>query len=71
MFWVNAPFFSKQFIDCPLQDSGWPLGFAIKSCAFLRDRMLADPSFLFKIGTEVCYAFSYSSLLLLLKVLMK
>ncbi|XXG85519.1 hypothetical protein AAC387_Pa11g0581 [Persea americana] len=36
-----------------LQDSGWPLGFAIKSCAFLRDRMLADPSFLFKIGTEV------------------
>lgn len=25
-----------------LQDSGWRLGFAIKSCAFLRDRMLAE-----------------------------
>lgn len=42
MFWVNAPLFSKQFIDCALQDSGWRLGFAIKSCAFLRDRMLAE-----------------------------
>lgn len=42
MFWVNAPFFSKQFIDCALQDSGWPLGLAIKSCTFLRDRMLAE-----------------------------
>lgn len=30
------------------------MGFAIKSCAMLRNRMLADPSFLFKIGTEVC-----------------
>lgn len=27
----------------------------MKSCAMLRNRMLADPSFLFKVGVEVCY----------------
>lgn len=36
-----------------LQESVWPLGFAIKYCAMLRNRMLADPAFLFKVGTEV------------------
>ncbi|KAJ4841405.1 retention in endoplasmic reticulum protein 1 [Turnera subulata] len=36
-----------------LQGAGWLLGFAMKSCAMLRNRMLADPSFLFKIGTEI------------------
>ncbi|KAJ4837883.1 hypothetical protein Tsubulata_043902 [Turnera subulata] len=36
-----------------LQGAGGLLGFAIKSCAMLRNRMLADPSFLFKIGTEI------------------
>ena len=33
--------------------SAWPLGPAIRSCALLRNRMLVDPAFLFKIGTEV------------------
>lgn len=28
----------------------------MKSCSVLRNRMLADPAFLFKIGTEVCWA---------------
>lgn len=37
-----------------LQGSVWPLGFLIKCCSMLRNRMLADPSFLFKVGTEVC-----------------
>ena len=43
-------------IDGPfeLQSSGWPLGFAMKHLSMLRNRMLADPSFLFKVGTEVC-----------------
>nr|DAD43354.1 TPA_asm: hypothetical protein HUJ06_001584 [Nelumbo nucifera] len=41
-----------RYLD--LQGSVWPLGFAIRSCSLLRDRMLADPAFLFKIGTEVC-----------------
>ncbi|KAF5727499.1 Reticulata-related 1 [Tripterygium wilfordii] len=36
-----------------LQGSIWPLGFLMKNCSMLRDRMLADPSFLFKVGTEV------------------
>ncbi|GAV65440.1 LOW QUALITY PROTEIN: DUF3411 domain-containing protein, partial [Cephalotus follicularis] len=40
-----------RYLD--LQGSGWPLGFAMRSCAMLRNRMLADPSFLFKIGTEI------------------
>lgn len=38
-----------------MQASGWPLSFIMKSCSMLRNRMLADPSFLFKVGTEVCY----------------
>lgn len=33
--------------------SVWPLGFAMKSFSFFRNRMLADPHFLFKIGTEI------------------
>ncbi|KAI3443054.1 uncharacterized protein J3R85_000414 [Psidium guajava] len=41
----------ERFLD--LQGSVWPLGFAMKSCSMLRNRMLADPSFLFKIGTEI------------------
>lgn len=36
-----------------LQASGWPLGFAMKSCSMFRNLMLADPSFLFKVGTEI------------------
>ncbi|KAH7844140.1 hypothetical protein Vadar_024772 [Vaccinium darrowii] len=36
-----------------LQASGWPLSFIMKSCSMLRNRMLADPSFLFKVGTEI------------------
>ncbi|KAL3639495.1 hypothetical protein CASFOL_017402 [Castilleja foliolosa] len=40
-----------RYLD--LQGSVWPLGFLMKSCAMLRNRMLADPSFLFKIGTEI------------------
>lgn len=37
-----------------LQGSVWPLGFLMKHFSMLRNRMLADPSFLFKVGTEVC-----------------
>lgn len=33
--------------------SPWPLGAAMRSCSLLRSRMLADPSFLFKVGAEV------------------
>ncbi|XP_021897381.1 protein RETICULATA, chloroplastic [Carica papaya] len=40
-----------RYLD--LQGASWPLGFAMKSWAMLRNRMLADPSFLFKIGTEI------------------
>ncbi|KAL5740521.1 hypothetical protein ACOSP7_029404 [Xanthoceras sorbifolium] len=40
-----------RYLD--LQGSSWPLGFLIRSWAMLRNRMLADPSFLFKIGTEI------------------
>ncbi|KAF9596112.1 hypothetical protein IFM89_007165 [Coptis chinensis] len=40
-----------RYLD--LQGSVWPLGFAMKSCSLLRNRMLADPSFLFKIGAEI------------------
>ncbi|KAK9168308.1 hypothetical protein Syun_000448 [Stephania yunnanensis] len=40
-----------RYLD--LQGSAWPLGFMMKSCSLLRNRMLADPSFLFKVGTEV------------------
>lgn len=40
-----------RYLD--LQGSAWPLGFLMKYCKMLRNRMLADPSFLFKVGTEV------------------
>lgn len=43
--------FLFRYLD--LQGSGWLLGFLMKHCSMLRDRMLADPSFLFKVGTEV------------------
>lgn len=36
-----------------LQSAAWPLGFLMRYCSMLRNRMLADPSFLFKVGTEV------------------
>ncbi|KAA8550245.1 hypothetical protein F0562_001929 [Nyssa sinensis] len=39
-----------RYLD--LQGSAW-LGFLMKYCTMLRNRMLADPSFLFKVGTEV------------------
>jgi hypothetical protein len=42
------------FMIFKLQGSFWPLGFAMRSCSMLRNRMLADPAFLFKIGSEVC-----------------
>ncbi|KAH7653338.1 Protein RETICULATA-related protein [Dioscorea alata] len=40
-----------RYLD--LQASGWPIGVLMRTCSLLRDRMLADPSFLFKVGTEV------------------
>ncbi|CAL5079388.1 unnamed protein product [Urochloa decumbens] len=40
-----------RYLD--MQASAWPLGPAIKSCSLLRNRMLVDPAFLFKIGTEI------------------
>lgn len=43
--------FLQRYLD--LQGSGWLLGFLMNSCSMFRDRMLADPSFLFKVGTEV------------------
>ncbi|KAK8489544.1 hypothetical protein V6N12_013884 [Hibiscus sabdariffa] len=43
--------FLLRYLD--LQGSVWPLGFLIKYCSMLRNRMLADPSFLFKVGTEI------------------
>ncbi|GAB4824775.1 retention in endoplasmic reticulum protein 1 [Ancistrocladus abbreviatus] len=39
-----------RYLD--LQSSTW-LGFLTKHCSMLRNRMLADPSFLFKVGAEV------------------
>ncbi|EOY33599.1 hypothetical protein QUC31_018859 [Theobroma cacao] len=43
--------FLLRYLD--LQGSVWPLGFLMKCCSMLRNRMLADPSFLFKVGTEI------------------
>ncbi|KAI3974630.1 hypothetical protein MKX01_029620 [Papaver californicum] len=40
-----------RYLD--MQGSAWPLGFLMRSCSMLRNRMLADPAFLFKIGTEI------------------
>ncbi|CAI9105528.1 OLC1v1004465C1 [Oldenlandia corymbosa var. corymbosa] len=36
-----------------LEGSGGLLGFLMRHCSMLRNRMLADPSFLFKVATEV------------------
>ncbi|OWM73706.1 protein RETICULATA, chloroplastic-like [Punica granatum] len=41
----------ERYLD--LQGLAWPLGFLMKHFAMLRNRMLADPSFLFKVGTEI------------------
>ncbi|KAL5580222.1 hypothetical protein UlMin_012664 [Ulmus minor] len=43
--------FLFRYLD--LQGSAWPLAFLMKHCSMLRNRMLADPSFLFKVGTEL------------------
>lgn len=43
--------FLTRYLD--LQGSAWPLGFLMRYCTMLRNRMLADTSFLFKVGTEV------------------
>lgn len=40
-----------RYLD--MQASAWPMGPAIRSFGFLRNRMLVDPTFLFKIGTEI------------------
>ncbi|XP_031104048.1 protein RETICULATA, chloroplastic [Ipomoea triloba] len=40
-----------RYLD--LQASAWPVGPAMRSFSMLRNRMLADPSFLFKVGTEI------------------
>ncbi|ONM15838.1 Protein RETICULATA chloroplastic [Zea mays] len=36
-----------------LQAAPWPLGVLIRAFSMLRNRMLADPSFLFKVSTEI------------------
>ncbi|XP_020252461.1 protein RETICULATA, chloroplastic-like [Asparagus officinalis] len=41
----------SRYLD--MQGSAWPLGFAVRSCSMFRNLMLADPSFLFKVGTEI------------------
>ncbi|KAI4373575.1 hypothetical protein MLD38_011689 [Melastoma candidum] len=43
--------FLERYME--LQGSVWPIGWLMKNCPLLRNRMLADPSFLFKVGTEV------------------
>uniref|UniRef100_A0A1D1Y057 Protein RETICULATA, chloroplastic n=2 Tax=Magnoliopsida TaxID=3398 RepID=A0A1D1Y057_9ARAE len=45
----------KVFLDnyMSMEELAWPLGAAIRWCPFLRDRMLADRQFLFKVGTEI------------------
>uniref|UniRef100_A0ACD5U8S4 Uncharacterized protein n=1 Tax=Avena sativa TaxID=4498 RepID=A0ACD5U8S4_AVESA len=40
-----------RYLD--MQAAAWPLGPAVRSCGLLRNRMLVDPAFLFKIGTEI------------------
>ncbi|KAF5177673.1 Reticulata protein [Thalictrum thalictroides] len=40
-----------RYLD--LQGTVWPLGILMRSCSMLRNRMLADPSFLFKVSTEI------------------
>ncbi|GFP95381.1 hypothetical protein PHJA_001682400, partial [Phtheirospermum japonicum] len=41
----------SRYLD--LQGAAGPLGFLMRHCSMLRNRMLADPAFLFKVGTEV------------------
>lgn len=41
----------SRYLD--LQEAVWPLGIAIRGSAALRNRMLADPSFLFKVFIEI------------------
>lgn len=41
----------SRYLD--LQEAAWPLGIAIRGSAALRNRMLADPSFLFKVFVEI------------------
>jgi hypothetical protein len=48
----NVAVFSHSF-DIDLQAAPWPLGVLIRAFSMLRNRMLADPSFLFKVSTEV------------------
>lgn len=43
--------FLLRYLD--LQGSAGLLGFAVRSWSLFRNRMLADPSFLFKVGTEI------------------
>ncbi|MQL81565.1 hypothetical protein Taro_014038 [Colocasia esculenta] len=45
----------KVFLDnyLSLQELGWPLAAAIRWFPLLRNRMLADRQFLFKVGTEI------------------
>lgn len=52
-FSVLKLFFVVLILKLYLQGSYWPLGFLMNHCSMLRNRMLADPSFLFKVGTEV------------------
>nr|XP_043622535.1 protein RETICULATA-RELATED 1, chloroplastic-like [Erigeron canadensis] len=40
-----------RYLD--LQTSGWILGFLTRNFVMFRNRMLADPSFLFKVGAEM------------------
>ncbi|GFZ17819.1 reticulata-like protein, putative [Actinidia rufa] len=40
-----------RYLD--LQGSTWPLGFLMRHFGMLQSRMFGDPSFLFKVGTEL------------------
>ncbi|GFQ08060.1 hypothetical protein PHJA_002950000 [Phtheirospermum japonicum] len=41
----------SRYLD--LQGCSWAFRFLMRHCSMLRNRMLADPAFLFKVGTEV------------------
>lgn len=43
--------FLSRYLD--LQAAAWPLSFLMQCCSMFRNRMLADPSFLFKLGSEL------------------
>jgi len=47
------PFFSQLYSDSIVYEAVWPLGIAIRGSVALRNRMLANPSFLFKVFVEV------------------